>query len=54
LLVLSGWPGGLDSEREAAVRDVLSDPDEEVREDARKVLAGEKIDPPTIDLDSEH
>jgi len=54
LLVLSGWPGGLDSEREAAVRAVLSDPDEEVQEDARKVLAGEKIDPPTIDLDSEH
>ena len=39
---------------EAAVREVLSDPDAEVREDARKVLAGEKIEPPTIDLDSEH
>ncbi len=53
LLVLSGWPDGLDEEREAAVREVLFDPDEELREDARKVLAGERLEEPTIDLDSE-
>jgi hypothetical protein len=53
LRVLSRWPGGLDAEREAAVRAAGSDPDEAVREDARKVLAGEQLEEPTLDLDED-
>jgi hypothetical protein len=50
LRAVSRWPGGLDSEREAAVRGCLSDPNDEVREEARKVLAGERLEEPVIEL----
>jgi hypothetical protein len=53
LRALSRWPGGLDAEREAAVRAVESDPDETVRQDAGKVLAGETLEEPTLDLDED-
>jgi hypothetical protein len=49
---LSRWPVELmTSEQHDAVAEVAaSDPDADVREDAERVLRGERIDPPKIDL----
>jgi hypothetical protein len=53
LRALSRWPGGLDAEREAALRGLRSDPEETIREDARKVQAGATLEEPTLDLDED-
>jgi hypothetical protein len=53
LLALSRWPGGLDAEHERAVRAAAADPDDGVRQEARKVLAGESLEEPVVELDSD-
>ena len=52
---LSNWPPELLTEqhREAVAKAAVDDPDEEVRDDARRVLRGETIEPREIHLDDE-
>jgi hypothetical protein len=53
LRALSRWPDGLTEEMRRAVDAVRDDPDEDVRRDAGRVLRGEPIEPPMIELDGE-
>lgn len=50
---LSRWPAELltDEHRQAVARVADTDPDDEVRDEARRVLRGEMIEPPEIHLD---
>jgi hypothetical protein len=52
---LSHWPPELltDEHREAVERVAGDDPDDEVRDAARRVLRGEPIEPPELDFDDE-
>jgi hypothetical protein len=52
---LSHWPPGLLTEehREPVAKVAEDDPDEEVRDEARRVLRGETIEPPEIHLDDD-